>query len=74
MFGYLLVFSVRSTITLKITALVAYHVHVLLLNCLEKYRRSLIENEHTGGGFFQVREGSNLKDNGFIRGSTSSIY
>lgn len=57
-FRNLLVFSDKSATTLKRSALVTNPVHVLLINCLAKYRRGPKQNGHVVVDFLPAMVGS----------------
>lgn len=73
--GFVQIISNRTVTKLKSSALVAYQVHVVLLNINEEYKKRLIQCEHRSVEFLPVEiekcEGMRYAD---IGGSRESVY
>lgn len=72
--GYLQVFNYEIAATLRITALVVYPVHVVLLHCSSLYHRWIIKYGYTVFCLLPVRLGSDLKDSCSIHEGWPSVY
>lgn len=75
------VLSDKTTTSLKASAIVAFSVHIVLLDCSRKYPRYLIDYGHTFVGFLPVptaeqNGNSNIDDDvkiGSVCGSYSNV-
>lgn len=72
--GYLEVFSHSATTKVRITTVVAYHVHVLIMASSAQYCTCVIENGHTAVGFLTLIISKDLKASCSICKGCSSVY
>lgn len=66
--------SGKNSPPLKSTSLVVYQIYVVLIICLDKYRRWLTENGHTLVCLLLGRVGSDLEYSWSVQERRSSVY